>query len=152
MKFCAKKVDCVQPLTIFAKHSILGVSHGYECVSDETKKKYLMRCYLFHQKIELQSQRIFSTFKLSFILTLLIPYAEAFFITNSIHTSMTSDWFTHLVEYMILTSHHLPVETHHNNFRPTLSNFFGELQEIQSKFCSINFNFIAMSLRAFSRS
>ena len=38
MKFCAKKVDCVLPLTIFAKHSILGVSQGYECVSDETKK------------------------------------------------------------------------------------------------------------------
>ena len=138
MKFCAKKVDCVLPLTIFAKHSILGVSQGYEC-------------YLFHQKIGLQSQRSFSTFKLSFILALVIPCPEALFITNSIHTSMTSDWFTHVVEYMILTSHHLPVETHHNNFSPTLSNFFGELQEIQSKFCSINFNFIAMSLNAFSR-
>ena len=30
----AKIVDCIQPLTIFAKHSILGVSIGYEYVYD----------------------------------------------------------------------------------------------------------------------
>ena len=38
---------------------------------------------------------------------------------------------------MTLNSHHLPVQTHHNNFRLTLSDFFGECQEIQSKLHSI---------------
>ena len=30
----AKTVDCIQPLTFFAKHFILGVSQGYEYASD----------------------------------------------------------------------------------------------------------------------
>ena len=34
---------------------------------------------------------------------------------------------------MILNSHHLPVQAHHNNFRLILSNFFGECEEIKSK-------------------
>ena len=38
---------------------------------------------------------------------------------------------------MILDSYHLPVQTHHINFRLTLSNFFGEREEIQSKLHSI---------------
>ena len=29
--------DCIQPLTIFAKHFILGVSQGYEYVPDKAK-------------------------------------------------------------------------------------------------------------------
>ena len=36
--FLQKIVDCIQPLTIFAKHFILGVSQGYEYVSDKTKQ------------------------------------------------------------------------------------------------------------------
>ena len=38
---------------------------------------------------------------------------------------------------MILTSHHLPVQIHHDNFWQTLSNFFGQFEEIQSKLQSI---------------
>ena len=38
MKLSAKIVDCIQQLTIFAKHFMLGVSQGYECVSDEAKQ------------------------------------------------------------------------------------------------------------------
>ena len=37
----------------------------------------------------------------------------------------------------ILTSHHLPVQTHHNILRLTLSNFFGECKEIQSKLLAL---------------
>ena len=37
------------------------------------------------------------------------------------------------ISHKILTSHHLPVQTHHKNFRLTLSNFFGECKEIQIK-------------------
>ena len=33
----------------------------------------------------------------------------------------------------ILISHYLPVKTHHNNFRATLSSFFDESKETQSK-------------------
>ena len=36
-----------------------------------------------------------------------------------------------------LISHCLPVQTNHNNCRPTFSNFFGESKEIQSKLHSI---------------
>ena len=43
----------------------------------------------------------------------------------------------HVVEYMTLTSHHLPAQTHDSTFRLTLSNFFGEYEEIQSKLYNI---------------
>ena len=36
-----------------------------------------------------------------------------------------------------LNSHHSPVQTYHNNFRLTLSNFFGQCEEIQGKLHSI---------------
>ena len=38
MEHFAKVVDCIQPLTIFAKHFVLGVSQGYENASDKTKQ------------------------------------------------------------------------------------------------------------------
>ena len=38
MEFSTKIVDCIQLLTIFANHSILGVSQGYEYVSDNAKQ------------------------------------------------------------------------------------------------------------------
>ena len=37
MEFFAKVVDCIQPLTIFRKHSTLGVLQDYEYASDKTK-------------------------------------------------------------------------------------------------------------------
>ena len=33
--------------------------------------------------------------------------------------------------------HYLHVQTHHNNYRPTFSNLFGEIKETQSKLHSI---------------
>ena len=98
--------------------------------------KNLLRCHLFHKNIILQSQQIISTFTFNIIFTLLLPCAETLLITNSIHASWISTWFTRAVEYMILTSHHLPVQTHHN-FRPTLNNLFGEWEEIHTKLHSI---------------
>ena len=38
---------------------------------------------------------------------------------------------------MTLNSHHLPVQTRHNNLRLIPSHFFGECEEIQSKLDSI---------------
>ena len=38
MELFAKIVDCIQPLTIFAKHLLLGLSQGYEDASDKTKQ------------------------------------------------------------------------------------------------------------------
>ena len=35
-----KIVDCIQPLTIFAKHFIVGVSQGYEYTSDKAKQNW----------------------------------------------------------------------------------------------------------------
>ena len=98
--------------------------------------KNLMRCHLFHKKIGL---KIVSTFKFNLFFTLLLQCAEAL-ITNSVIfliLVLISNKFTHAVEYMILTSHHLPVQTHYSNLRSTLSNFFGEFEEILSKLHSI---------------
>ena len=40
--------------------------------------------------------------------------------------------------HMTLSSHYLPMQTHHNhNFRATLSNFFGQCEEVHSKLHSI---------------
>ena len=38
MEFSTKIVDCIQPLIIFAKHFILGVSQGYVYASDKAKQ------------------------------------------------------------------------------------------------------------------
>ena len=38
MELSAKIVDCIQPLSICAKHFILGVSRGHEYASDEAKQ------------------------------------------------------------------------------------------------------------------
>ena len=38
---------------------------------------------------------------------------------------------------MTLNSQHLPVQTHHSNFRQTLRNFFDEIEEIHGKLQSI---------------
>ena len=38
MELFAKIVDCIQPLTIFAKHFRLGVSQGYEYASAKAKQ------------------------------------------------------------------------------------------------------------------
>ena len=38
MELAAKIVDCIQPLTIFAKHFILDVSQCYEYAPDKTKQ------------------------------------------------------------------------------------------------------------------
>ena len=40
MKLFANIVDYSQPLTIFAKRSILGISHCYGYASDKTKQKF----------------------------------------------------------------------------------------------------------------
>ena len=58
MELSAKIVDCIQPLTIFAKHFMLGVSQGYDYAADRAKQ---IPCALSHipQKI---STAIFANF------------------------------------------------------------------------------------------
>ena len=48
---------------------------------------------------------------------------------------------------MISTSHHLSVQTHRNDFRPTFCNFFGKCEKNQSKLLGI----IAVGLSKVSR-
>ena len=69
MELFAKIVDRIQPFTIFAKLSILVVSHGYEYAYDKTKHNPGM-CHLFHKKLGLQSLQISSIFKFNLIFTL----------------------------------------------------------------------------------
>ena len=49
MKSFANLVECIQPLTIFAKHSILGVSKG-RCALGKSKEK-LSALLFISQKI-----------------------------------------------------------------------------------------------------
>ena len=49
MELFANIVDCIQPLTISAKHSTLRVSQG-KCVSDKTKEKLIALSFI-SQKI-----------------------------------------------------------------------------------------------------
>ena len=111
MKLFSKIVDCIQLMTIFGEHFILRVSHDFEYASDKTKQNTGVFSFISHKFI----------LKFNFIFTLL-PCTETLLITNSIHVSFISSWFTHAAEYlMILISHYLPVQTHHNNFRLTFS-------------------------------
>ena len=78
--FFANLVDCIRLLTIFAKHSILCVSQGYNCVSCQTN-------HLFHKKSGLKSLKVSSTSKFSFIFSL-SPCRETLFIANLKHVSL----------------------------------------------------------------
>ena len=40
MELFANIFGSIQPLTIFAKHSVLDVSQGYKCASSKTKQKH----------------------------------------------------------------------------------------------------------------
>ena len=113
MEFFANIVDCIQPLTIFAKYSILGVSQG-KCAFYKTKQK------LEFLEIQFLSLHYYPTVRLNSS-----KFNTRVFDFKSIHPC---SW-----KHMILNSHHIPVQTHPNNFRLTLSNFFGECEEIHSK-------------------
>ena len=90
-------VDCIQPLTIFAKHFILGVSQGYEYVPDKAKQ-IPGASPLIPQKIRTAISANYSTFKFNVIFT--IPCDETLLITNSINASLISNWFARAVEYI----------------------------------------------------
>ena len=50
MELFAKIVNCIQPLAIFGKHFILGISQGYKYTSNKTKQK-LGALSLISQKV-----------------------------------------------------------------------------------------------------
>ena len=62
MELCGKIVACIQPLTIFAKNFILGVSQDYEYAFDKVK----------------QNPGV-------------VPWSETLLIANSIHVSLISN-------------------------------------------------------------
>ena len=62
MELFANIVDCIQPLAIFAKHSILGVSQGI-CAFAKSKEK-LGNLSFISQKIRASISRVFG-FKFS---------------------------------------------------------------------------------------
>ena len=101
--------------------------------------KKLLRFHLFHKKLRLQSLQIFLTFKFNVIFTLL-PYITLWQDINCNFNTRVSDFkLIHPCSsiHIMLNSHYLPVQTYHNNFILTLSNFFGEYEEIQRKLYSI---------------
>ena len=59
MEFFAEIVDCIHLSTIFAEHFILGVSQGYEYVSNKTKPN--------PDALSFTSQKIRTSIHVSFI-------------------------------------------------------------------------------------
>ena len=49
MEVFVKIVDCIQPLTIFEKHFLLGVLQGYEYDSDKTKQNLGRLSFISHK-------------------------------------------------------------------------------------------------------
>ena len=76
--------DCIQPLTVFAKHSILGVSQG-KCASDKAKQK-LGALSFNSQKIRAAISADFIQFLIQFYLHI-ITYCETLLNANSTHVS-----------------------------------------------------------------
>ena len=100
--------------------------------------KILVCCHLYHKNLGLKYVQISSTFKFNFIFIVNHKFNTRVFDFKLIHPC---SWI-----HMILISHYLPVQTHHNNYRSNFSNFFGESmklyfhgesKEIQSKLHSI---------------
>ena len=133
MELPAKIIDYIQPLSIFTKHFILGVSEGYMTLI--RLKKILVDCHVFHKNLGLQSLQTFFTFKFNIIIRL--HYGEALLITNLIH--LFFDFKNHPCSWVhiILISHYLPVQTRQKNCTPILNNVFRNNKEIQSELHSI---------------
>ena len=121
--FFAKLVDCIQPLTIFAKHFILGVPQVYEYVSNNTKRNLCELLFIW-QKIRTVISASFFHFKIQFHLQIIILRWDINF--KLIHPC---SWM-----HKIIISNYLPVQTHHNSYEPRFSNFFSESNGIQSKY------------------
>ena len=94
MKLSAKIADCIQPLTIFAKHFLLGASQGYEYASDKTKNTGVLS--FISQKIRTAISANFShlnstLFSHYYLVVLLLPCGKTLLITNSVHVSLISN-------------------------------------------------------------
>ena len=98
--------------------------------------KNLVGSNLFHKQYVVQSLQIPSTFKFSFIFKLL-PCAETLSMTNSIHLSLIKTDSPRQLNTYDIKQQPFTCSNHHNTFRPTLCNFFGECEKIQSKLHSI---------------
>ena len=117
MRVFAKIVDCISPLAIFAKHFILFVSKVYEYTLIKLNK-ILVCCHLFHKKLGLQFLQIY--FQIQFylhIITLTWDFNQNLktrvFCFKLIHPC---SWI-----HIILASHYLTVQTHHNSSQLIIS-------------------------------
>ena len=136
-----------QRTRILHMNFMLGVSQSLNIFNDcETPSmkficKILVRCHLFHKKLALQTLQISSTLLNS---TLSSHYLTVRHYYSQIKYTSVSDFkLTHLCIWIhiIIISHYLPVQTHHNNHKQSFSNFFGESKEIQNKLHSIVLEF-----------
>ena len=88
MELFVNIVDCIQPLCVFAKHSILGVSQGI-CVSVKPKEK-LGALSFISQKIRTAISADFFHFQIQFYLHIIILRWDNI-IANSIHVPLISN-------------------------------------------------------------
>ena len=84
MAFSTKIVDCIQPLTNFAKHFILGASQSYEYVSNKAKQN--------PGALSPISQNVGAAISANFFhFFFTLPSGETLMIKNSVHVSLISN-------------------------------------------------------------
>ena len=130
MELFANIVDYIQSLTVFAKHSILGVLQG-RCASCKTKKKLGALSFISQKNQDCNICRF---------LLLLNSILYSHYYSTVRHLSQiqyTCLWFQidspmHLNRSDIKQPP-FTCSNHHINFMLTVSNLFDECEEIQSK-------------------
>ena len=125
-------VDCIQSLTIFAKHSILGASQG-KCASDKTKQKLSVLPFI--------SQNIRTASSADFFHSWNQLYPHIIILRWDINRKFYTRFFWFQIDSPMQLNIYIkqPPITCSNSSQQflTLSNFFDGCKEIQSKLRSI---------------
>ena len=125
-------VDCIQSLTIFAKHSILGASQG-KCASDKTKQKLSVLPFISQNIRTASSADFFHSWNQLYPHIIILRWD----INRKFHTRFF--WFQIDSPMQLNIDIKQPPITCSNSSQQflTLSNFFDGCKEIQSKLRSI---------------
>ena len=107
----------------YSENFILGVSQ--DCEYGSTKTKSWCVVIYFRKNYDCHLCKLISKFNLS---------SHYYLVVRNCHKFITRVFYFKLVNpcswiNMILITHYLPVQTHHNNYRLSFSNFFGESKE-----------------------
>ena len=105
-----------------SEHFILDVSKSYKYASNKTKQNHDALSFILQKSRTAICANLFSNSILSSLYQLGVRHYHNFN-TGVLHFKLIHpySWI-----HMILNSYYLPVQSRHNNYRLTFSNFFGE--------------------------